>query len=154
MAGAGDEENAFASLRYGGQLFDDVHGRAYLKFNDRDDSHAPLLGRDAGDGWQASRAGFRLDGSVNEKSKWTFQGDVYETDENELFDPIIGPTAPADIDRSFRTPPMPRYSFTMTAPNVTTALLTSNTTPSILIFSTNSRPLTGTILSGDLITAW
>ena len=98
VAGAGNEEKGFASLRYGKELGDQTYGRAYVKYNDRGSSYAPLLHDDAGDDWQALRAGFRLDGALSESSQWTFQGDIYETDENQLVRGLIlDPTDLANI---------------------------------------------------------
>ncbi len=84
VAGAGNQEKAFAGFRYGSELKPGTYGRFYLKYNDRDSNHAPLLSQDANDDWQAARAGFRLDGAAGKSSNWTLQGDAYETDENEL----------------------------------------------------------------------
>ncbi len=43
VAGAGDEEQSFTSLRYGAELNENIHGRAYFKFNERDSSYNPTL---------------------------------------------------------------------------------------------------------------
>ncbi len=86
VAGAGNEEKAFAGLRYGGALNASTHGRFYLKFNDRDSSYATVLQDEAGDDWLSKRAGFRLDGELSEADSWTLQGDVYQTDQNQIME--------------------------------------------------------------------
>ncbi|RDH85215.1 MAG: outer membrane receptor protein [endosymbiont of Seepiophila jonesi] len=97
VAGAGNEEKALTSLRYGAELGEQTFGRIYLKYNDRDSSFAPLLDEQAGDDWNSLRAGFRVDGVLNVSSQWTLQGDIYETDENQIVHNIYrDPTDPAN----------------------------------------------------------
>jgi iron complex outermembrane receptor protein len=103
VAGAGNEEKGFASLRYGAEVGEKTYGRAYFKYNDRDSSYAPEMDNEAGDDWQALRAGFRLDGALNASDQWTLQGDIYDADENQTiaslfldpFDPANNPPDPA-----------------------------------------------------------
>lgn len=103
VAGGGNEEKGFASLRYGMALGEQTHGRMYVKYNERDSSFAPLLDRSAGDEWQALRAGFRVDGALNAEDSWTLQGDIYDTDQNQIIrkllldprDPANNPPDPA-----------------------------------------------------------
>lgn len=83
VAGAGNEEKAFASLRYGSEIGNGANARFYLKYNDRDSSYAPELDNDAGDDWQSLRGGFRMDGQATQVDSWTLQGDVYDADENQ-----------------------------------------------------------------------
>ncbi len=96
IAGVGDEEKSFASLRYGTEISTDTSARFYVKYNDRDSSYAAGLD-DGGDDWESLRGGFRFDGQTTEADHWTFQGDIYETDEHQTInlwtDPAIS-TAP------------------------------------------------------------
>ncbi len=82
IAGAGTEERAFSSLRYGGKLGPKAHYRVYAKYFDRGD----LLdesGRPAADRWEALRGGFRIDWAAGKRDSLTFQGDIYDNDENQ-----------------------------------------------------------------------
>ncbi|MEW6206988.1 MAG: TonB-dependent receptor [Acidobacteriota bacterium] len=81
VAGAGTEERGFASLRYGGKLGQKAHYRVYAKYFDRSDT-LDSSSRPAADGWDALRGGFRLDWAAGEKDSLTFQGDIYDNDEN------------------------------------------------------------------------
>ena len=101
VAGAGNEESGYGSLRYGGQLSTNVAGRVYLKYNDIDASWNPQFKRDAGDQWQSLRGGFRVDGDATARDSWTLQGDAYRSDEHQLAnywadpgDPASAPYAP------------------------------------------------------------
>ncbi len=95
VAGAGNEEKAFATLRYGAALTDRVDGRLYLKFTSRDSSYAPLLGEDGGDDWQGLRTGFRIDGRSGAGDTWKLQGDLYSNDENQRINLWQDPADPA-----------------------------------------------------------
>src|SRR5438552_1785253 len=58
-AGAGNEERAFATARYGGRLGRSGHYRVYGKYFDRDAAfHAA---GDDFDGWHMAQGGFRTD---------------------------------------------------------------------------------------------
>lgn len=105
VAGAGNEEKAFASLRYGTELGADTHGRIYVKYNDRDSSYAPELDDEAGDDWQALRAGFRLDSTVTDSDRWTLQGDIYDTEQNQIVrQQYLDPFDPANNPPDFSSP--------------------------------------------------
>ena len=76
---------------------DRTHGRFYLKFNDRDSSYASELRGNAGDHWKALRGGFRVDGQVSEKDSWTVQGDIYDTNQNQILrHKWVDPSDPAN----------------------------------------------------------
>lgn len=96
VAGAGNEEKGFASLRYGGRIGDAASGRVYVKFADRDSFWLPELEREAGDQWRSMRGGFRLDGDASANASWTFQGDLYELDENQTANYWVDPSDPAN----------------------------------------------------------
>ncbi len=95
VVGAGNEEKAYASLRYGMQLGDGAVGRVYLKYNNHDSFWSPEANRDAGDQWNSLRGGFRIDGNVSDQDNWTLQGDVYQADENQLANYWVDPSDPA-----------------------------------------------------------
>ncbi len=105
VAGAGNEEKGYASLRYGSQLGGSTFGRVYLKYADRDSFWLPELERDAGDQWHGTRGGFRIDGDASARDSWTFQGDIYDAEENQTAnywldpaDPANAPYAPSYVD--------------------------------------------------------
>ncbi|WP_456406904.1 TonB-dependent receptor plug domain-containing protein [Thiolapillus sp.] len=96
-AGAGNEEKAFAGVRYGVETDNGIAARFYMKYNDRDGSYAPNTGGDAGDSWQSLRGGFRIDGQTSEADSWTLHGDVYQADENQRLNLWKDPADPANI---------------------------------------------------------
>jgi iron complex outermembrane receptor protein len=104
-AGAGNEERAFAGLRYGWNVGNAAAARAYVKYADRDASQAPD-GGDAFDGWQTSQAGFRVDWEPNATDRVKFQGDVYDATLSDLLrgdftlGTLPGPDMPGDVDIS------------------------------------------------------
>jgi iron complex outermembrane receptor protein len=111
VAGGGNEEKANVGLRYGGSLGDSAKGRVYLKFNDRDSFWLPEIDRDAGDQWRSLRGGFRIDGNAADEDSWTFQGDIYDADENQTAnywldpaDPANAPYAPYYVDALVQDP--------------------------------------------------
>ncbi|MDX2506546.1 MAG: TonB-dependent receptor [Gammaproteobacteria bacterium] len=95
VAGAGDEEEVFANLRYGAEIATETYARWYLKYNDRDSSYASGLD-DGGDDWQSLRGGFRIDSQATEADSWTLQGDVYDADENQTLNLWKDPADPAN----------------------------------------------------------
>jgi len=95
-AGAGNEERGIASVRYGSELTDGIHGRAYLKHNLRDESYTTETNGGAGDEWHAMRGGFRIDGTHTQRDTWTFQGDVYSNREDQLLNIWKNPADPAN----------------------------------------------------------
>jgi iron complex outermembrane receptor protein len=105
VAGAGNEEKGYATLRYGQHLGDNTHGRAYLKFNDRDSSYSPALNTSADDDWESFNAGFRFDGEIGKFNKWTFQGDIYDRDLNQTVGSLfVDPNDPANNPPNFASP--------------------------------------------------
>ncbi|HVS02384.1 MAG TPA: TonB-dependent receptor, partial [Thermoanaerobaculia bacterium] len=75
VAAAGDEQEAFAALRWGGEL-GRGHYRAYGMY-DRRDGMAFADGRDANDDLWIGQAGFRSDLALAEGQEVTLLGDVY-----------------------------------------------------------------------------
>ncbi len=74
--GAGSEEKAFASYRYGGEISDDGYYRAFFKSFSRD-AMANSDGSDANDDWKMSRAGFRADWRTDTGAEASVQTEVY-----------------------------------------------------------------------------
>lgn len=85
-AGGGTIERAFAGVRYGDTLGQDVFFRVYGKYFDRAPSDSPN-GGEAADSWQRAQGGFRLDWDTLEKSGnlLTLQGDIYGSSGNQVF---------------------------------------------------------------------
>ncbi|HEY6530466.1 MAG TPA: TonB-dependent receptor [Cellvibrionaceae bacterium] len=90
---AGNEELGTVTARHGGKLADDAYYRVYSKAFKRDASQA-LDGREAYDGWNGLRSGFRID--------WphavTVQGDIYRnhTQQRRANYALVEPYAPID----------------------------------------------------------
>ncbi len=80
-AGLGSEEKGFGS-RYGGKIGDDACFRIYAKYFNRDE-FVDASGNDADDEWDMIRGGFRVDWTLSENDSLTFQGDIYNGDENQ-----------------------------------------------------------------------
>ena len=76
--GGGDEEKAFASLRYATSFGDASHGRFYLKTRNHDDFKQVSGGR-AKDDWDITQSGFRIDTQLDAVNLIQLQGDVYKT---------------------------------------------------------------------------
>ncbi|MDA1274212.1 MAG: TonB-dependent receptor [Verrucomicrobia bacterium] len=79
--GGGIEEQAFGSLRYGGQMGSNAFYRVYGKYTDRD-AFTLADGTGAGDSWWTSQWGFRTDWEASEVNQLTIQGDAYHEDWN------------------------------------------------------------------------
>ncbi|HJW09881.1 MAG TPA: TonB-dependent receptor [Holophagaceae bacterium] len=75
-AGAGSEERALATVRYGVRLSETAAFRVYGKFTNRDATVREASGADAMDGWHMAQGGFRLDWS-RDADAMTVQGDSY-----------------------------------------------------------------------------
>ncbi|MFH1567060.1 MAG: TonB-dependent receptor [Gemmatimonadota bacterium] len=73
---AGDEERGAILVRHGGRLGSRAHYRVYGHYFDRD-GLADGAGRATPDGWDAGRAGFRLDWRPAADEAVTLQGDTY-----------------------------------------------------------------------------
>lgn len=108
-AGAGNEEKGFASLRYGTKLNENTHGRAYFKFNNRDDSYTETYEGDAGDDWQSFQGGFRLDGTLGTSKAWTLQGDLYDVDGSQTIQGVFLDPALPENSAPWRDFNIPSY---------------------------------------------
>jgi iron complex outermembrane receptor protein len=82
--GGGTEDQAFGTVRYGGQLNDTVYYRVYGKYFLQDNSALPN-GDDAHDRWNMERGGFRVDWDASPDNKLTFQGDLYGGGSDQAF---------------------------------------------------------------------
>jgi iron complex outermembrane receptor protein len=76
VEGMGGNEEQQGAVRFGGKIDDDTFFRVYGKYRNYDDFVAGN-GRDAHDGWDDLRSGFRVDRFVGSDQTFTFQGDVY-----------------------------------------------------------------------------
>jgi iron complex outermembrane receptor protein len=90
--GAGNQEQAFGSLRYGGKLTDDFHYRVYGKGFKRN-NNTTLNHQNAQDDWENYQGGFKTDWQLNLQDSLTFQGDIYysRTGNKEDFAPPFSP---------------------------------------------------------------
>ncbi|MGC1686450.1 MAG: TonB-dependent receptor plug domain-containing protein, partial [Candidatus Acidiferrales bacterium] len=76
VAGGGDEEQGFASVRYGGNNGNGLSYRVYEKaFNRSAEIHSD--GNDY-DRWAAVQGGFRVDWNKSTRDAFTLQGDIYD----------------------------------------------------------------------------
>ncbi len=78
VAGAGDEEQVDASIRFGGKFGDLGYWRAYAKGFERDGSVVKASGADGDDAWRQKRVGFRADLTPSARDAVTVQGDYYD----------------------------------------------------------------------------
>jgi iron complex outermembrane receptor protein len=78
--GAGTEERGFSAVRYGGQVGNDFHWRAYGKQFERDGGY--FVGEDFDD-WRQARGGFRTDWTPTSDDAVTVQGDMFDGDSGE-----------------------------------------------------------------------
>lgn len=90
-AEGGTEERTAESVRYGGKLGDSAYYRIYSKYFDWQPS-IDATGKTANDGWNAVRAGFRVDTKASGPNSLTVQGDLYQSTYNEtLTTPSLNP---------------------------------------------------------------
>ncbi len=75
LAGAGSEERAFGTVRYGGKIGDDGYYRGYATGFARDGFSNPS-GPEY-DAWRLGRSGFRTDWDLGTNDALTVQGDVF-----------------------------------------------------------------------------
>ena len=102
--GGGKEETGFGSFRYGGELGDNLHYRAYAKGFKKDDFHWST-GENARDEWDHVQGGFKVDWEANEEDSFTLQGDMYRNTSGDLenvtvpFSPYSVPTKINAVDK-------------------------------------------------------
>jgi iron complex outermembrane receptor protein len=77
-AQTGNELNGQIGVRYGGKAGKNTYYRAYTKYSNFDSS-LDEMGRNAFDGWNATRGGFHIDNNATPDDSFTIQGDLYQT---------------------------------------------------------------------------
>ena len=89
---AGNEERGTVSLRVGNNFAENSYGRAYLKTSKKDDAER-ANGDSAGDKWDMSSGGFRVDIQPSFNNNFTFQGDFYRAhiDQEVVFPSVASP---------------------------------------------------------------
>ena len=87
--GTGTLDRFVGTVRYGGALTEDVHGRVYGRGFHRQGFDLED-GTDSGERWSQARTGFRLDGRASDASRWMLQGDYQEGRETEVAAEIVG----------------------------------------------------------------
>lgn len=75
-AGVGSNGEHGVLLRYGGQRDEQTYWRAWGKYSAHGDFEV-ANGNSLDDDWSTLRAGFRVDGALSSKVKYTLQGDAY-----------------------------------------------------------------------------
>lgn len=95
-AGGGSEERAFGSMRYGGQLNDNVDYRAYVKYAKRDDLKS-TTSANGNDDWENIQGGFKIDSELTDNDNLTLQGDIYRGNAGN-YRSIVSPVAPTSKD--------------------------------------------------------
>jgi iron complex outermembrane recepter protein len=95
---AGSESSQVLGLRYGGELSESAHYRAYAKLSNSDGLSETLDGTDSSDGSRSYRAGFRSDWSRTSNETLTFQAEGYLADQEER---VSVPLYTAPFSRSF-----------------------------------------------------
>ncbi len=86
--GAGDEERGFVSLRHGGESDNGTFYRVYAKYFDRDEGFNDLGAHDA---HEQGQVGFRLDWLSGDNNTFTFSGDHFSGDADQLLSTAIDP---------------------------------------------------------------
>ncbi len=76
VAGGGDLEKGFASLRWGTKLSEGTYAKVYGKATSRG-QFTLADGEDANDDWNMFRGGFQLNSQRDESESLTLQGDIY-----------------------------------------------------------------------------
>lgn len=85
VIGAGNEEDFFNTLRYGGALGEEAFYRVYAKYFTVDEREFDGGGK-ANDGWRMYQSGFRVDWNITLEDKLTVQGDIYDNRTDETLE--------------------------------------------------------------------
>lgn len=92
--GAGNEENGFTTMRYGGKVSKNAQYRVYGKYFNRDES-VTRTGGPGNDESHSSRGGFRIDWKASEKNSLLFTGDYFQGESNfSIRNQVTSLTAP------------------------------------------------------------
>ena len=97
-AQSGNALRGAGQVRFGGKFGDAVSYRAYSKYF-KWDSSTDAAGRDAFDGWDTARMGFRIDGGSPMADSFTLQGDAYRGEYGET---LTGALLTAPYATTFR----------------------------------------------------
>ncbi|NOQ45790.1 MAG: TonB-dependent receptor plug domain-containing protein, partial [Desulfobulbaceae bacterium] len=92
--GGGNQDQFMGGLRYGTQIGELGHGRAYLTYHKQNSFELHQTGEDTFDDWDSLRTGFRMDSEPEDKDSWTLQGDLYSNNENQIVSPFWLPEYP------------------------------------------------------------
>jgi iron complex outermembrane receptor protein len=93
VAGAGNIDQGFGTVQYGGRLGDGTNYRAFTKYFNQD--HMPgLAGQEGADGWHLLRGGFRSDSDLSAKDTLMVEGDVYTGKEGDSASNFPSVTSP------------------------------------------------------------
>jgi len=82
--GIGTEERSFTGVRFGTELGEESSLRIYAKHFNRDNA-VYASGREANDGANGLRGGFRADGDLSGNDSLTVQGDIYDGEAAQTF---------------------------------------------------------------------
>ncbi len=97
--GAGSNGDSHAELRFGWHVGNASAARAYVKHQSTDAFTNTLTGASAGDDWDSTTAGFRIDGHDDAPFRWRLQGDVYQLSANQWRTGLADPEPPYRVDR-------------------------------------------------------
>ncbi len=111
--GGGNEEEGFASFRYGWKPNEKMAARAYVKTFERDAAELITTGAPANDGWNMTRAGFALAWEATPQDLVNVRADVYDGEEDALLrgDFTLGTLPAVDVPGSV---PLSGHSVTAT----------------------------------------
>ena len=79
----GTEDQAIVSLRYGAEIAEGSHLRAYAKYRESDSGKNTIGGGQGADNWYQPRVGFRGDFTLSDQDSLTLQGDIFKGDLGE-----------------------------------------------------------------------
>jgi iron complex outermembrane receptor protein len=103
VGGAGNLDQGFGTVQYGGGLGKDTNYRVYTKYFNQ--NHMPgLTGQDGADGWHLLRGGFRSDSRLSAKDTLMVQGDVYAGEEGNPASILPSVTSPGVQNFDFAVP--------------------------------------------------
>jgi iron complex outermembrane receptor protein len=95
-AGAGNVEQGFGALQYGGTVGKETDFRIYTKYFNQDHM-LDINGQNGADGWHRLRGGFRTDSSLSSKDSLMVEGDVSYGREGEFGFELPAVTSPGFV---------------------------------------------------------
>jgi iron complex outermembrane receptor protein len=105
VAGAGNLDQGFGTLQYGGTAGKSTDYRVFAKYFNQD--HLPgLSGGNGGDGWHVLRGGFRIDSKLSAKDDLAVTGDIYSSRSGDIsgtVNSIASPAVQAEFNESNAT---------------------------------------------------